>query len=144
MSRFRRHKKKCGGHSNGYRHHGRVCRSSCRKQKSALVSRNGGTYSLDYSGSRRGQKVVGSPDCLGYIDHTDTTADQRLIPVVKLFDMARNPKRKGKGLQNLIWWFNSIPRLHLPKILLFTLWMFRRCFLSIGNGAPERSDCRHC
>jgi hypothetical protein len=26
--------------------------------------------------------------------------------------MARNPKRKGKGLQNLIWWFNSIPRLH--------------------------------
>jgi hypothetical protein len=26
--------------------------------------------------------------------------------------MARNPKRKGKGLQSLGWWFNSIPRLH--------------------------------
>ena len=28
------------------------------------------------------------------------------------FYKARNPKRKGKGLQNLIWWFNSTPRLH--------------------------------
>jgi hypothetical protein len=28
------------------------------------------------------------------------------------FEMARNPKRKGKGLQSLTWWFNSIPRLH--------------------------------
>ena len=34
----------------------------------------------------------------------------------KNFFRARNPKRKGKGLQNLIWWFNSIPRLHLPSI----------------------------
>ena len=30
---------------------------------------------------------------------------------------ARNPKRKGKGLQSLIWWFNSIPRLHLPLVI---------------------------
>jgi hypothetical protein len=32
---------------------------------------------------------------------------------VRTSHRARNPKRKGKGLQNLIWWFNSIPRLHL-------------------------------
>jgi hypothetical protein len=25
--------------------------------------------------------------------------------------VARNPKRKGKGMQSLIWWFNSFPRL---------------------------------
>jgi hypothetical protein len=32
-------------------------------------------------------------------------------------ERARNPKRKGKGLQSLIWWFNSIPRLHLPLLI---------------------------